>query len=152
MASLATLMYIITNSQLCPRTGACERLQDMTQSPVERKWRQISLPSAAKGMRRFSRRAASIMSPSLSIILSCGSILWLNITSRPPPPPLGLGPIPRPSNFWSPSSFCAGRYTHTGVEVNHLPLYTFFRIPPNSNRAPDSTSSMEVVLQECKNT
>ena len=41
MTSLSTLMYFITESLLCPRTGTCERLQDLIQSPFDRKRRQI---------------------------------------------------------------------------------------------------------------
>ena len=126
MPSLATVMYLITESQLCPRTGACERVQNLMQSPFERKWIQISLSSDAKGMRRFSERAAPVISPSLSMIRSCGSTLWLNTASRSPPRPLGLAPIPCPSDFRRPSYFCVGLYTHTGVELNHSPLFTFF--------------------------
>ena len=152
MASQATLMYLITKSRSCPCTCACERVQDMTQSPFERKWRQIYLPYATKEMRRFSERAAPVMSPSLSIIRSCGSIPWLNIASYLPPLPLGLAPIPFLSDFQHPYSFCAGQSNHTGVKFNHSHIFTFFWIPPNSTRAPDSTSSMAVVIQECKNT
>ena len=152
MASLDTLVYRITKSRLCPCTGACERMQDLTQSPFGIKRRQISLLSAAKGMRRFSKRAAPVMSPSLTMIRSCGSIQWLNIATRPPPLPIGLTTIPLLSTFRLLSSFCAGGSTHAGVKVNHSPLSTLFLIPPNSARAPDSTSSMAVVLQDCKNT
>ena len=74
MASLATLMYHITESRLCPHTGSCERMQDLIHSPFEMKRRQISLPSADKGMRRFSERAAPVISLIISMIHSCGSI------------------------------------------------------------------------------
>ena len=126
MASLATLMYRINKSLLCPCTGACERVQYLTQSPFELNRRKISLPSTAKGVRRFSERAAPVMSPSLSMIRSCGSIPWLKIALHPPPLPLSLAPNPFPSDLRLPSSFCAGRSTHTGVEVNHSPLSIFF--------------------------
>ena len=152
MDSLATLMYRITDSRLCPCTGVCERVQDLTQSLFEMKRSQISLPSPAKGMRSLSERATPVMSPSLSMIHSYGSILWLNIASRPPPLTLGLDPNPFLSYFRRPSSFCAGQSNHNGIKVNHSPLSTFFCIPPNYDRAPDSTSSMAAVLQECKNT
>ena len=146
MASLETLMYLITESRLCPCTGACDRVQDLVQSPLERKRSYISVPSATKGMRKFFKRAAPDISPSLSMIQSCGSIPWLNIVSHPPPLSIGLSPIPCPSDFRRPSSFFAERSTHTGVEVNHSPLYTFFWIPLDSNRDHDFTSSMSVVL------
>ena len=152
MATLATLMYRITNSRFCPHTGTCERVQDLTKSPFDMKWRHISLPSASKGMQRFSERADPVISPSLSMIHNCGSILRLKIALRLPPLPLGLSPKPFPSDFRRPSSFCAGHYTHTGDKVNHSPLYTFFWSPPNYTRSPDSTSSMAFVLQECNNT
>ena len=126
MTSLATLMYPITESLLCPRIGACERVQDLMQSPLERNRRQISLPSAAKGMRIFSKSTAPVISPSLSMIRSCRSTPWLNTVSIPPPPPLGLAPIPCPSDLRRPSSFCAGVSTYIGVEFNHSPLSTFF--------------------------
>ena len=102
-------------------------------------------------MWRFSECAASIISPSIYMIRSCRSTLWLNTVSLPPPPPLRLSPIFCPSDFRRPSSFCAGISTHTGVEVNHSPLSTFFWSPQNSARAPNSTYSMVVVLQDCKN-
>ena len=141
MVSLATLMYRINKSQLCPHTGACERMQDLKKSPFELKQKKISLPFAAKGMRRFSESAAPFISPSLSMIRSCGSIPWWKIASRPHPPTLGIAPNPFLSYFQHPSSFCAGRSTHTGVGVNHSPLSTFFWSPPKSARAPDSISS-----------
>ena len=115
MASLATLMYCITKSRLCPFTGTCESVQDMTQSPFDMKRRQNSLPSAAKGMRRFYDHSAPVMSPSLSMIRSCRSIPWLNIALRPPTLPLGLAPKPFLSDFRRPYSFYAGRSTYTGV-------------------------------------
>ena len=133
MDSLATIMYHITESLLCPCTGACERVQDLTKSPFEMKRSQISLPSADKGMWRFSERVAHVKSPSLSMIFSYRSISWLKMVSCLPPPPLGLAPNPFPSDFWHPSSFCAVQYTHTGVKVNHSRLSTFFWIPPNSD-------------------
>ena len=117
--------------------------------------RQISLPSAPKGRERFSGRAVIFMLPIFSIIRSCGSTPWLNIVPPPPPPPppaLCLAPNPFPSNFQRPSSFVAGRSTHTGVEVSHSPLSTFFWISPNSVSASDYTSLIAVVLQECRNT
>ena len=92
MNSLATLMYRITKSLLSPCTGACERVKDLMQSPFERKWMQTSLPSTAKGMRRFFKRAASFISPSLSIIRSCGYTPWLNTASLPHPRRLALIP------------------------------------------------------------
>ena len=152
MVSLSTLMYRITKSRLCPRTGAYECIQDLTQSPFEINRMQISLQSYARGMRRFYERAVPVMSPSLSMISSCGSIPWLKIASRPPPPPILLAPKLFPSDFWRPSSFYAGLSTHTGVKVNHSHISTFFWSPSNSARSPDSTSYMAVMLQECKNT
>ena len=85
------------------------------------------------------------------MIHSCGSTTLLNTAYRPPPLPLGLSPIPCPSDFRRPSYFGAGLSTHPGVGVNHSHLSTFFWRPPDSMRDPNSTSSMAVVLQECKN-
>ena len=152
MASLPTLMYRISKSRLCPRIGAYECMQDLTQSQFEINWRQIYLQSYSRGMRRLYQCATLVMSTSLSMIRICGSIPWLKIASLPPPPPRVLAPKPFPSNFRRPSSFCAGLSTHTGVKVNFYHLSTFFWIPPNSARAPDSTSYIAVMLQDCKNT
>ena len=118
MNSLETLMYLITESLLCIHTCACERMQDLMQYPFERKQRHISLPSAVKGMQSFSERAAPVISPSLSMIYSFKSTPWLNTASLPPPPPIGLSPINCLSYLRRLSSFCAGLYTYTGVEVN----------------------------------
>ena len=107
--------------------------------------RQIYLPSAPKGRRRFSDRAAIVMLPRFSIIRSCGLNPWLKIvpplpTPFPPPPrPLCLETKPFPSDFQSPSSFGAGHSTHTGVEVRHSLFSTFFWSHPNSASATDST-------------
>ena len=62
------------------------------QYPFESKRRKISLTYTTQGMRRFFERASPFMSPSLSMIRRCGSILWLNIASRPPPRCLDLLP------------------------------------------------------------
>ena len=70
----------------------------------------------------------------------------------PPPPPLCLPPNLFMSDLRCLSSFSAGQSTHTGVEVSHYPLSAFFWSPPNSASAPDSTSSISAVLQECRNT
>ena len=145
-------MYSITKSRLCPCTDACEPVQDLTQSLFDMKRRQIYLTTAAKGMRRFSECAAPVMSPSIYMIRSCRSIPWLKIMSHPPPLPPGLTPKLFPSDFQRPSHLCAGCSTHTGVKVSYSPISTFFWIPLNSARAPASTSSTAVVLQECKNT
>ena len=109
-------------------------MQDLTQSPFELKWKHIYLPSAAKGVWRFSERAATVMSPSLSMIRRCGLILCLNIALRPPPLPLGLAPNPFLSDFRRPYFFCASRSTHTGVGVIHSPISTFIWVAPNSSR------------------
>ena len=122
------------------------------QSPSELNRRQIYLPSAPNGRRRFSECVAIVMLPIFSIIRSCGSTPWLKIVPPPPPPPLCLATNPFPSDFRSPFSFGAGRSTHTGVEVIHSPLSTFFWIHPNSVSTPDSTFSIDVVLQACRNT
>ena len=105
-----------------------------------------------QGERRFSERAAIAMLPRFFIIRSCGSTLWLNIV--PPSPPLSTFLYPNPflSDFRRPSSFGADLSTHTGIEVSHSPLSTFFWIPPNSDSTSDSTSLIAVVLQECRNT
>ena len=137
MTSLPTLICFITESLLCPRTGACDHVQDLMQSTFERKGRQISLPPAAKGVRRFSKCADAVIYPSLSMIRSCRSVPWLNIALRLPPLPLGLAPIPFLSNLLIPSSFCAGLSTHTGVEFNHSPLSAIFWSSPHSARAPN---------------
>ena len=126
MMSLLTLMYCITASLFFPRTGACECVHYLMQSPFESNHRKISLPSAAKGVWRFSKHAAAVISTSLSMIRSCGSTPWLDTASLSPPPPLGLSSIPCQSDFRRPSSFCASISTHTGIEVNHSPLFTFF--------------------------
>ena len=55
-------------------------MQDLTQSTFELNQRQISLPSAAKGMWSFSERATTVMSPRLSMIRSFVLILWLKIS------------------------------------------------------------------------
>ena len=86
MASGAILMFCISESWLYLRTGACKRVQDMTQSSFDMRRRQISLPLSANGMRRFSERDAPVMTPSLSMICRCGLILWLKIALCPPPP------------------------------------------------------------------
>ena len=114
---------------------------------ISPKKRIPSLPSAPNVRRRFSKCSANVIFPRFSIIRICGLIPWLNIVPPPPPPPLCLAPNPFPSDFRCPSSFYAGRSTHTGVEVIHFPLSTFFWSPPNSVRAPNSTSSIAVVLQ-----
>ena len=99
MTSLPTLMYHINASLLCPCTGTCERVQDLMQSPFERKRKQISLPSVAKGIRRLSERITAVISPSPSIICSCGSNPRLNTASITPPLPFGLDTIMCPEGF-----------------------------------------------------
>ena len=122
------------------------------QYPFCRKHRKISVTSAAKGIWRFYERSNAVIPPSISVIRRCGSSTLLNTASLLPLPLLGLAPIPYSSDFRSPSSFCAVLSTINNVEVNHFPLSTFLWSPPNSVMDPDSTSSMSVVFQECKNT
>ena len=74
------------------------------------------------------------------LMRSCGSNPWLR------------APFPVPSDLCRPSSRGAGLSTHTGMEVNHSPLSTLFWRPRNSSKAPNSTSSIAVVLQEQRNT
>ena len=113
---------------------------------------QTSLPSTAMGQRRLYERAADVISPNLFIIHSCGSTPMLCTKSLPPPLQLILFLLPCLSDFRRPSSFSVGRSTHTGVFVIQSPLYTFLCSFPNSAGAPNSTSLIEVVLQECGNT
>ena len=49
MASWDPRINLITNSLVCPCRGARERVQDLSHSPFEIYWRQISLPSAPWG-------------------------------------------------------------------------------------------------------
>ena len=102
--------------------------------------------------RRFSKCASDIISPNLSITCRCGSNLMLCTQYLPPNPSLIQEPLLCPSYFCRPSSFGVGRCTHTGVVVIHSHLSTFFCISTNSASAPDSTSSIEFLLQECRNT
>ena len=117
--------------------------------PLRAKQRNIYLSSTPKGRRRLSERAAIFMLYILFIFCSCGSTPWLKIV---PPLPICLAPNPFLSDFRRPSSFGAGRSTHTGVKVRHSTLSTFFWSPPNSASTPNSTSSITVLLQECRNT
>ena len=96
-----------TNSLVCPRRGACERVQDLSHSPFEMYRRQIYLPSAPMGRQRFSERATCFSMPKFSLIRSCGSTPWLR------------APVLFPSDFRRPSSLGAGRCTHTGIDVIH---------------------------------
>ena len=115
-------------------------MQDLSHYPFDIYQRQISLPPAPMGRRRFSERATCVNMPEFSLIRSCGSTPWLR------------APVPFPSDFRRPSSLGAGRSTHTVIVIIHSRLYTLFYKPRNSSKAPDSTSSMVIVLQECKNT
>ena len=115
-------------------------MQDLSHSPFDMYRSQISLPPAPMGRRRFSERATYVQMPKFSLIHSCGSN------------PLLRAPVPFPSHFQSPSSLGASRSTYTGIDVIHSPLSALFYKPRNSSKDPNSTSSMAVVLQECKNT
>ena len=145
-------MNRITNSLVCPRRGARERVQDLLLSPFELNRRQISLPSAPTGRRRLSVLTACFMSPKFSLIRSCGSTPRFNTVPSPTPLPPCRAPILFPSDFRRPYSLGAGHSTHTGIEVSHSPLSTLFCNPLNSSKAPDSTSSIDVMLQERKST
>ena len=151
-AALLFPMYLIIFSRICPHKGACESVHCLTHSPLEWYCRQISIPSSAMGKKSFSERAADIISPNLSITCSCGFTPMLCTKFFPPLLTLILYPLPCPSNFRRPFSFDVGRSTHNSIIVIQYPISTFFRIHPNSFSAPDSTSSVEVVLQGCKNT
>ena len=72
--------------------------------------------------------------------------------SCPPLPLLILNPFPCTSELRRTSYFGIGRSAHPGVIVIHSPIYTFLCSSPNSASAPNSTSSIEVMLQECRNT
>ena len=115
-------------------------MQDLSHSPFEMYRRQTSLPSASMVRRRFSERATCVKIPKFSLIRSYGSTPWLR------------APVPCPSDFRHPSSLGAGCSTHTDIDIIYLPLSTLFCKPRNSSKAPDYTSSIAVVLPECKNT
>ena len=102
--------------------------------------------------RRLSKQNAGIISLNISITLSCGYTLMFCTKSLLPPLQLIRDPLPCTPDLRGPSSFCVDRSTHTGAFVNHYPLSTLFWIPPNSASDHYSTSSIEVVLQECRNT
>ena len=114
-------------------------MQDLSHSRFEMYRRQISLPSAPMGRQRFPERATCVKMPKFSLIRSLGSTPWLR------------APFLFPSDFRHPSSLGAGCSNHTGMDVIHSPLSTLFCRPQNSSKAPNSTSSMAVVFQECKN-
>ena len=97
-------------------------------------------------------RAATVMLPKFSIIRICGSTPWLKTVPSQTPRPPCHAPNPFPSDFRRLSSFGAGRSTHTGVEVSHYPISTLFCSPLNSSSAPESTSLIDFLLQDCRNT
>ena len=121
------------------------------QYPFELNRRQISLPSAPTERRRFSVRAANIMLPKFSIIRSYGSTPWLKTVPFLTPLPLFHALNLFSSYSRRPFSFSAGRSIHTTVKVSHSPLSTLFCSPLNSSIAPNFTSLIDVVLQECRN-